>query len=108
MSGSGYPQNGHRRLPRSGTAEVDEYVLTSNSTPKNLTVKFRPGVECDQEITDGRKVKATITVDGNTLQVQKNADGFQTIIDRIFSDYEIKMVCNLGEVTASRIYKLQA
>lgn len=73
--------------------EGDEYVLNSNSTFKNVTIKFKPGVEFDQETPDGRKVKSTITVDGNTLkEVQKDASGKVTTIDRTFTDDEIKMV----------------
>lgn len=71
----------------------DQYVLTSASTFKTIVVKFKPGVEFDQETADGRKVKATITVDGNTLhEVQKNPDGTTTTIDRAWSDDTIKMV----------------
>lgn len=73
--------------------EGDEYVLTSDSTFKHVVLKFKPGVEFDQETPDGRKVKSTITVDGNTLhEVQKGADGKQTVIDRTFSNDEVKMV----------------
>lgn len=72
--------------------EGEEYVLTSNSTFKNVVLKFKPGVEFDQETPDGRKVKATITVDGNTLKEVQNGDGKVTTIDRVFSDDEIKMV----------------
>lgn len=73
--------------------EGDEYVLTSESTFKNITIKFKPGVEFDQETADGRKVKATITVEGNKLhEVQKGADGKETIIDRTFTEDEINMV----------------
>lgn len=73
--------------------EGDEYVLSSSSTFKNVVVKFKPGVEFDQETPDGRKVKSTITVDGNTLrEVQKGADGKVTTIDRTFTADEIKMV----------------
>nr|CAI5860833.1 unnamed protein product [Callosobruchus analis] len=73
--------------------EGDEYVLSSTSTFKNVVLKFKPGVEFDQETPDGRKVKATITVDGNTLkETQKNADGTTTTIDRTFTNDEVKMV----------------
>lgn len=72
----------------------EEYVLNSVSTFKNIALKFQPGVEFDQDTPDGRKVKATVTIDGNTLvEVQKNADGSQTVINRTFSDDEVKMVC---------------
>ncbi|XP_060534425.1 fatty acid-binding protein, adipocyte-like isoform X1 [Cylas formicarius] len=84
----------------------DEYVLTSNSTFKNVVTKFKPGVEFDQETPDGRKVKATITVDGNKLvEVQKGADGKETTIERTFTDDEIKMVLSVDDITSTRIYK---
>ncbi|CAG9854311.1 unnamed protein product [Phyllotreta striolata] len=86
----------------------DEYVLSSVSTFKNVVVKFTPGVEFDQETPDGRKVKATITIDGNVLhEVQKDAAGKETTIDRTFTEDEIKMVMSCNGVTATRIYKIQ-
>ncbi|XP_018566166.1 fatty acid-binding protein, muscle isoform X2 [Anoplophora glabripennis] len=88
--------------------EGDEYVLSSISTFKNVILRFKPGVEFEQETPDGRKVLATFTVNGNTLhEVQKNPDGRETVIDRTFSNDEIKMVMNVGDITATRIYKLQ-
>lgn len=74
----------------------EEYVLTSNSTFKNMTTKFKPGVEFDTETPDGRKVKSTFNVDGNALrEVQKGADGKLITIDRTFTPDEIKMVQKL-------------
>ncbi|XP_057664011.1 fatty acid-binding protein, adipocyte isoform X1 [Diorhabda carinulata] len=89
--------------------EGDQYVLSSNSTFKNVVLKFTPGVEFDQETPDGRKVKSTITIDGNTLhEVQKDPNGKDTTIDRTFTADEIKMVMSVNNVTATRIYKAQA
>ncbi|XP_074029530.1 fatty acid-binding protein, liver isoform X1 [Leptinotarsa decemlineata] len=86
----------------------EEYTLNSNSTFKNVVLKFTPGKEFDQETPDGRKVKAVITVEGDTLkEVQTNADGTITTIDRTFSADEIKMVMSIGDITATRTYKLQ-
>lgn len=71
--------------------EGDEYILSSNSTFKHIVLKFVPGVEFDQETPDGRKVKATITVDGNKLtEIQKGEK--ETTIVREFTDDEVKMV----------------
>lgn len=71
----------------------EEYILNSVSTFKNISLRFKPGVEFDQDTPDGRKVKATITIDGDTLvEVQKNADGSETTINRTFSDHDCKMV----------------
>ncbi|CAH0549572.1 unnamed protein product [Brassicogethes aeneus] len=88
------------------TKEGDEYTLTSVSTFKNVILKFKPGVEFDQETPDGRNVKATITVDGATLhEVQKDSAGKTTIIDRTWSPEEVKMVMSIDNITATRIYK---
>ncbi|XP_072379059.1 probable fatty acid-binding protein isoform X1 [Diabrotica undecimpunctata] len=89
--------------------EGDEYVLSSISTFKNVILKFKPGVEFDQETPDGRKVKSTITINGNTLhEVQKDASGAETVIDRTFSADEIKMEMSVNNVKATRTYKIQA
>lgn len=73
--------------------EGDEYILSSSSTFKNVVTRFKPGVEFDEETPDGRKVKATITIEGNTLkEVQKSPDGKVTTIDRTFTDDEVKIV----------------
>lgn len=79
----------------------DDYVLTSNSTFKNVETKFKPGVEQDLETADGRKVKSTFTIDGNTIkEVQKGADGkVVSTLDRIFTNDEIKMVIILWSLT---------
>ncbi|KAJ8982593.1 hypothetical protein NQ317_005065 [Molorchus minor] len=89
--------------------EGEEYVLSSKSTFKNVTIRFKPGVEFDQETPDGRKVKSVITVDGNSLhEIQKNPDGKDTVIDRTFSNDEVKMVMAYDNITATRIYKALA
>ncbi|XP_018321648.1 myelin P2 protein isoform X2 [Agrilus planipennis] len=86
----------------------DQYLLSSNSTFKNVLLKFKPGEEFDQETADGRKVKSTITVDGSTLhEIQKDANGKETTIERIFTDDEIKMICKVDDIVSTRIYKLQ-
>lgn len=73
--------------------EGDEYLLSSSSTFKNVLVRFKPGVEFEEETPDGRKVMATFTVNGDTLsETQKSADGKVTTIVREFTDDEIKMV----------------
>lgn len=74
-------------------AEKDgEYTLTSKSTFKNTEIKFRLGQEFDEETPDGRKVKSTITQDGNKLvHIQKGGDK-ETKILREFSPEEVKMV----------------
>ena len=91
------------------TKADDSYTLSSNSTFKKVVFSFKSGIEFDQETPDGRMVKSTITVDGNKLhEIQKDPKGGdETVIDRIFSDDEIRMELKCGEVNALRIYKIQ-
>ncbi|XP_066251760.1 myelin P2 protein isoform X1 [Euwallacea similis] len=89
--------------------EGDEYILSSISTFKNVILKFKPGVEFEHETPDGTKATSTISIEGNTLkEVQKRSDGKVTTIDRTFTDDEVKMVMNIGDITSTRVYKLQA
>lgn len=75
----------------------DEYTLSSISTFKNIITKFKSGEEFDQETPDGRKVKSTITVNGNVLtELQKDPSGKDTTIIREFTDDQVKMV-NFGQ-----------
>ncbi|GJQ77992.1 hypothetical protein Trydic_g2347 [Trypoxylus dichotomus] len=86
----------------------DNYVLTSNSTFKNMTTKFQPGVEFDDETADGRKVKSTITINGNILtEVQKDTNGKVTTLERTFSDNEVTIVCKVDDIVCTRVYKVQ-
>lgn len=80
----------------------DNYVLTSNSTFKNMTSKFQPGIEFDDETADGRKVKSTITIDGNVLkEVQKDGNGKITTLERTFTDNEVKIVSHISEFNSN-------
>ncbi|KAK4877871.1 hypothetical protein RN001_010377 [Aquatica leii] len=84
----------------------DKYVFTSNSTFKKIEFEFKDGVEFDQETPDGRNVKSVITIDGNVLnEVQKDSKG-DTIIKRTFSDSELKMELQFGEIKSVRTYKI--
>ncbi|XP_044763554.1 fatty acid-binding protein, heart isoform X2 [Coccinella septempunctata] len=88
--------------------EGDEYIITQKSTFKNMIIRFKPGVEFVQDTPDGRSVNSVITIEGNKLhEVQKDEGGKNTVIDRVFTDTEVKMTMNHGEVSATRIYKLQ-
>lgn len=91
------------------TKSGDEYTLSSSSTFKNVVVKFKPGVEFDQETPDGRTVKSVFTVDGATLhEVQTSADGKKTTIDRTWSNDEIVMEMQVDDIKAKRVYKIQS
>ena len=73
------------------TLDGDEYTMKTTSTFKSSEIKFKPGVEFDEETPDGRKVKTVITVDGDKMsQIQKGDK--DTIIEREFTPTEMKAV----------------
>jgi len=87
--------------------EGDVYTLTSSSTFKTTVISFEPGKEFDEETADGRKVKTTMTIDGNKLtQVQKGVDRTTTIV-REFTADEMKAVMHVDDIVCTRIYKAQ-
>jgi len=87
--------------------EGDVYTLTSSSTFKTTVISFEPGKGFDEETADGRKVKTTMTIDGNKLtQVQKGVDRTTTIV-REFTADEMKAVMHVDDIVCTRIYKAQ-
>lgn len=79
----------------SPTVELTEdggtYTLKTSSTFKNSEIKFKLGEEFDEETPDGRKVKSTVTLDGNKMiHVQKGDK--ETTIEREFTPTEMTAV----------------
>ncbi|KAL3271778.1 hypothetical protein HHI36_022248 [Cryptolaemus montrouzieri] len=90
------------------TKEGEEYIISQKTTFKNIIIKFKPGVEFDQETPDGRIVKTVMTIEGNKVhEVQNIGSGKVIIVDRVFTDSEVKMTMQNGDVSATRIYKLE-
>ena len=53
----------------------DEWTMTTISAIKTHAIKFKLGEEFEEETIDGRKVRTTITIDGDKLvQTQKDKD----------------------------------
>lgn len=69
----------------------DEYSFNTTSTFKNTTIKFKLGEEFDEETLDGRKVKSTMTLDGNKLVQDQKGDKAHQII-REFTDTDLTAV----------------
>lgn len=77
------------------TVDGDQYTLTSESTFKTSTISFKLNEPFDQDTPDGRKVKATIVLEGDNTLVETQepvGSGKATKIVREFSPSEIKMV----------------
>ncbi|XP_014239544.1 fatty acid-binding protein, muscle [Cimex lectularius] len=86
--------------------EGDEYTLKSSSTFKNTVVKFKLNQEFDQETPDGRKVKATFTMEGDNKLVEVQKGDKETKIVREFSPEEVMMTLTVDDILCTRLYKL--
>jgi fatty acid-binding protein 3 len=85
--------------------------LLTESTLKTNKMKFKLGVESEQETLDGRKVRSTFTVDGDKLiQTDRDAkeDKVICVITRELNDKgELLTTAKAGPITATRIYVKQ-
>ncbi|XP_046979489.1 fatty acid-binding protein, muscle-like isoform X3 [Schistocerca americana] len=86
------------------TKDGDTYTLKSSSTFKNTVITFKLGEEFEEETPDGRKVKSTITQDGNKLHHIQKGEKTTTIV-REFSAEEVKMTITVDDLVCTRIYK---
>lgn len=84
----------------------DEYEYHTDSTFKNSTIKFKPGVEFENETLDGRKVNTVITFEGDNKMVQIEKGDKKSEIIREFGDQELVAICTYDGVTSKRWYKI--
>ncbi|XP_034235854.1 fatty acid-binding protein, muscle isoform X2 [Thrips palmi] len=92
------------------TVDGDQYSLTSASSFKTSVISFKLNEPFDQDTPDGRKVKATIVLEGDNTLVETQepqGSGKATKIVREFSPNEIKMTLTVDSIVCTRIYKLQ-
>lgn len=72
-----------------------------------MIIRFKPGVDFVQETPDGRSVNSVITIEGNKLhEVQKDDGGKDTVIDRVFTDSEVKMVRKIKNFQTKKFNRL--
>jgi fatty acid-binding protein 3, muscle and heart len=83
----------------------NDYEFHTQSTLRSFVVKFKPGEEFEEVTMDGRKVKSTITFDGdNKLVHVQNCDKPSTIL-RQFSDTELVVTMIFEDFKAKRFFK---
>jgi len=86
--------------------EGDQYTLVTSSTFKTSTISFKLGEEFDEETLDGRKVKSTVTLDGDKF-IHKQSGTPESTIVREFTDKELVATMTVGEVKCTRKYAAQ-
>lgn len=82
----------------------DDFSFHTVSTFKTTIVKFKLGVESEQETLDGRKVGTTFTLDGNVLTQVEKGDK-KSVVVRTFGETELVVDCTYGDVSCKRWYK---
>lgn len=83
----------------------EEYSFHTVSTFKSSIMKFKNGVEFENETLDGRKVQTVITLDGNKMtQIEKGEKKSEII--REFGDTELVVTCTYDDVVSKRWYSV--
>jgi len=101
---------GNTMVPTVEITETDgEYELKTITTFKTTTIKFKLGESFEEETADGRKVQATLTMDGNTLvheqKGSKEKEEKDSVIRRSFDGDTMTLTCVCEDTTATRVYK---
>ncbi|XP_037071640.1 sodium/calcium exchanger regulatory protein 1-like [Pollicipes pollicipes] len=101
---------GNTLVPTVEITEADgEYELKTVTTFKTTVIKFKLDVPFEEETADGRKVQATMTMDGNTLvheqKGNKEKEEKDSVLKRTFDGDTMTLTCTVDDVTATRVYK---
>jgi len=85
----------------------DTWKMVTSSTFKTTEVTFQEGVEFDETTADDRKVKATITFDGEKMiHAQKDPANAanDTVIERFLDGGKLITTVKCGDIVAKRVY----
>ncbi|XP_049767025.1 fatty acid-binding protein, muscle-like [Schistocerca cancellata] len=83
----------------------DEWTMKVTTVVLNTVTKFRLGQEFDNVTPDGRKVKTTVTREGNKLFIVERGDKvFKSVLE--FSPEELVTVGELDNIVCRRRYKV--
>jgi len=84
-------------------ADDGTWTLKTETTFKTTTIHFKLGEEFDETTADDRKMKTTMTLDGNKLTQDQKGDIPSTIIREVNGD-KMTTTCKAKEVVAVREY----
>ncbi|CAI5452831.1 unnamed protein product [Caenorhabditis angaria] len=90
--------------------EGDEWRMTSTSTFKTFTLKFKLGVPFDDKTADGRDTGNVVTVENDRLihvETGKNG-GADSRIERYIENGKLIIVCSSGSAKSTRVYEKAA
>eukprot|EP00091_Calanus_sinicus_P016872 TRINITY_DN364_c0_g1_i1.p1 TRINITY_DN364_c0_g1~~TRINITY_DN364_c0_g1_i1.p1 ORF type:complete len:135 (-),score=67.83 TRINITY_DN364_c0_g1_i1:119-523(-) len=85
-----------------------KWTMITKTTVKSIELNFKLGEEFEEETTDGRKCKTTVTMDGNkliTTQKAMKAGEKDVVAVREFNDGGLTMTMTCDGVTSTQTYK---
>jgi hypothetical protein len=97
----------------SPSVEISEkdgtYTMKTITTFKTTEINFKLGEPFTETTADGRVVKSTITLDGNTLLHKQEGDKEKgekdSVLTRVFSEAGMNLECKADDVVCKRVYK---
>jgi len=86
--------------------EADVYTLKWKITVKTGEADYKEGEEFDEETPDGRKVKSTVTMDGDTYNAVQRGQPADTHISRVIDEAgQMVETIKVKDIVCTRIYK---
>merc|ERR1711981_1198703 len=79
------------------------WTMVTKTTVKSIELKFRLGEEFEEDTTDGRHCKTTVTLDGNVMTTKQKAtkSGVKDVtVVRTFSDDGISLTMSTDGATS--------
>jgi hypothetical protein len=86
------------------TVDGDKWTVKSETLVKTSSMEFKLGEEFDETTADDRKMKTTITLEGNKL-IQNQKGEIPSVITREVNGDTMTVLCKAKDVTATRVYK---
>merc|ERR1712126_302527 len=90
------------------TNDGGNWTMVTKTTMKSAELKFKLGEEFEEDTTDGRHCKTTVTLDGNVMTTKqkatKSGEKDATVV-RTFSDDGISLTMSTDGATSVQKYK---
>ncbi|XP_070248009.1 fatty acid-binding protein 9-like isoform X2 [Myotis yumanensis] len=87
------------------SAHGDKVSLRTETSFKNFEISFKLGEEFDETTADGRKVKSTIRLDGDSLVHVQKWLGKETTVKRQIVDGKMVAKHTMNNVVSRRVFR---
>merc|ERR1712077_80274 len=84
------------------------WTMVTKTSMKSIELKFRLGEEFEEDTTDGRHCKTTVTLEGNTMTTTQNATKAgekNVVVVREFNDDGLTYKATCDGVTSTQKFK---